>query len=222
MIEGLIGKKVGMTQIFDENGVIAPVTVIQAGPCVVIQKKTQERDGYEAVQMGFVEKAVSKKRTNKAMQGHFEKSGAAPLKVLREFSYKDGENIKEGDQVSVSMFENADKVDIVGISKGKGFAGVMKRHGFSGGRATHGSMFHRAPGSIGAAAYPAKVWKGQKMPGRMGNARIVAKNLKVIKIQEDQNLLVVRGAVPGARGGYLLIKRSRSAGIEQSQAEKNE
>jgi len=215
MIQGLIGKKIGMTQVFEENGHIAPVTVIQAGPCVVVQKKTKERDGYEAVQIGFVEKAVSKKRMTKALLGHFDKKKIAPLKVLREFSLGDEEEIKEGDKISVSIFEGAEKVDIVGISKGKGFAGVMKRWGFSGGRATHGSMFHRAPGSIGASAYPSRVWKGQKMPGRMGNEQVVVKNLQVVRIQEDQNLLVVRGAVPGAKGGYLLIKKSRTGKKQQ-------
>jgi len=208
MVDGLIGKKVGMTQVFDEQGNIAPVTVIQAGPCVVVQKKTKERDGYEAVQIGFVEKAVSKKRLTKQLQGHFKKCDITPLKVLREFPYTDGENIKEGDKISVSIFEGSEMVNITGVSKGKGFAGVIKRWGFSGGRATHGSMFHRAPGSIGAAAYPSRVMKGKKMPGRMGNQRVMVKNLQVIRIDEGQNLLVVRGAVPGPKGSYLLIRKS--------------
>jgi large subunit ribosomal protein L3 len=204
MVEGLIGKKIGMTQIFDPEGNVVPVTVIQAGPCTVVQRKTKARDGYEAVQLGFVEdKAL--KRAPKARVGHFRKSGIPPVRVLREFRFAAQAEIKEGDQVLVSIFKEGEKVHVAGTSKGKGFAGVVKRHHFRGGDAAHGSMFHRAPGSIGASSYPSRVIKGMRMGGHMGHERVTTRGLEVVRTDPEQNLLVVKGAVPGARGGYLLI-----------------
>jgi large subunit ribosomal protein L3 len=210
MVEGLIGRKVGMTQIFRENGVVVPVTVLQAGPCVVVQAKTPEKDGYSAVQLGLVD-AKAAKRANKPVSGHHEKAGVPPTRLRREFKLEAGAEVKPGDPVSVAIFEGVDKVDVIGTSKGKGFQGVMRRHGFSGGRATHGSMFHRAPGSIGQAAFPAKVLRGMRAPGRMGNARVTVKNLTVVRVDAERNLLLVHGAVPGAKGSTLLIRKSRSA-----------
>ena len=210
MIKGIIGKKVGMTQTFEEDGRVSPVTVIEAGPCVVVQKKTADSDGYDAVQIGLVEKR-SRRKTNRAMEGHFKRHGVEPLKHLRELRIEPGaEDIEPGHEVRVDVFKDVEKVDITGTSKGKGFQGVVRRHGFAGGRATHGSMFHRAPGGIGQSADPSRVFPGTQMPGRMGGAKVTVRNLKVVRVIEDQNLLLVRGAVPGARSGYLLIRESRS------------
>jgi large subunit ribosomal protein L3 len=207
MVEGLIGKKIGMTRTFDEKGNSVPVTVIKAGPCTVIQKKSKEKDGYSALQLGFVEEK-GLKRPTKPQLGHFEKTGLPPTKILREFRFDEQGEIKEGDQFFVDIFEVGEKVHIVGTSKGKGFAGVMKRWGFHGGKATHGSMFHRRPGSVGASAYPSRVVKGKKLPGHMGNERVTVQNLTVVQADKDNNLLVVKGAIPGATGGYLLIKKA--------------
>jgi len=206
MIEGLIGKKIGMTQTFDEHGNVIPVTVLTAGPCTVLQKKSREKDGYSAVQVGLMDDKTNKKM-NKPMTGHFNKAGIPPVKTLREFQYAPEVEVKEGDLFYVDIFEAGEKVDVVGLSKGKGFAGVMKRWGFKGGKATHGSMFHRRPGSIGASAYPSRVVKGKKLPGRLGNSRVTVKNLTVVEANREKNLLVVKGAVPGATGGYVLIKK---------------
>ena len=210
MIEGLIGKKIGMTQIFEENGIVRPVTVLEAGPCVVVQRKTAERDGYAAVQIGLVD-AKSAKKANRPLRGHHKKADVPPTRVLREFNVEADAELKPGDAVLVSIFEGVAKVDVIGTSKGKGFQGVIKRHGFSGGKATHGSMHHRAPGSIGQAAYPAKVLRGMRGPGRMGNARVTAKNLTVLRIYAEKNLLLVEGSVPGAPGSTLLIRKSAGA-----------
>jgi large subunit ribosomal protein L3 len=207
MIEGLIGKKVGMTQTFDEEGNVAPITVIKVGPCTVIQKKTKEKDGYSALQLGLVEEKGRKKMT-KPLVGHYEKSGVPPMKILKEFQFAEKGEVKEGDQFFVDIFQIGEKVHVVGVSKGKGFAGVVKRWGFHGGKATHGSMFHRRPGSTGASAYPSRVMKGKKLPGHMGDKRVTVKNLRVIQADKENNLLVVKGAVPGAKGGYLLIKKA--------------
>jgi len=208
MVEGLIGKKIGMSQRFDDDGNAIPVTIIKAGPCTVIQKKTREKDGYAAVQLGFVEeKAV--RRPAKPQVGHFKKSGIPVVRKLQEVGCADAANIKEGDQVLVDIFEIGETVHVVGTSKGKGFAGVVKRHHFAGGDAAHGSMFHRAPGSIGASSFPSRVVKGMRMGGHMGDERVTVRNLRVIEMDKDNNLLVVKGAVPGARGGYLLIKKGR-------------
>ena len=209
MIEGIIGTKVGMTQLFTDEGVV-PVTVIEAGPCVVVQRKTTARDGYEAVQVGLVD-AKAAKRANKPQRGHHAKADVPPTRMRREFRVEEGDEIKAGDPVLVDIFKDVSKVDVIGLSKGKGFQGVMRRHGFGGGRATHGSMFHRAPGSIGQSAWPSKVFKGIRLPGQMGNKRITAKGLRVVRVDEEKNLLLVKGSVPGARGSRLMIRRSLGA-----------
>ncbi len=220
MVEGLIGKKIGMTQQFDDAGNAIPVTLIQAGPCAVIQKKTEEKDGYAAIQMAYLEKKPQRGPVKPA-QGHFSKSGIPPTKVLREFKYDVKSEIKEGDQFSVDIFQTGEKIDVVGISKGKGFAGVIKRWGFHGGKESHGSMFHRRPGSIGCSADPSRVMKGKKLPGHMGSERVTVKNLTVIEADLENNLLVVKGAVPGANGGYLMVKKKNQI-IQSSEEEKKE
>ncbi len=207
MVEGIIGKKIGMTQTFDEQGNVIPVTVIQAGPCAVIQKKSVDRDGYAAVQLGFVESSP-RKRPNQPTLGHFKASEIPPTWILREFRFDGSAEVKPGDQFTVDIFQVGDRLNITGTSKGKGFAGVVKRWGFHGGRKTHGSMFHRAPGSIGASAYPSRVTKGKRMPGHMGSERRTVRNLTVVETDQEQNLLLVKGAVPGAEGGYLIIKKA--------------
>jgi large subunit ribosomal protein L3 len=207
MVEGLIGKKIGMTQSFDEEGKVVPATVIKAGPCTVIQKKTKEKNGYSALQLGLVEERAAKKAT-KPLLGHLKKSKNPPTRFIREFRFHENDEVKEGDQFFVDIFQQGEKVHVVGISKGKGFAGVVKRWGFRGGKSSHGSMFHRAPGSIGASAFPSRVTKGKKLPGHMGQKKVTVRNLTVIRAEKDDNLLVVKGAVPGAEGGYLLIKKT--------------
>ncbi|HEY2380989.1 MAG TPA: 50S ribosomal protein L3 [Terriglobia bacterium] len=207
MINGLLGKKVGMTQLLQADGTVVPVTVIQAGPCVVVQKKTKQKDGYDAVQLGFVE-FIKPKRVNKPMTGHFKKSNVAPARFVRELAVEGDEAANPGDKVMVSIFNPNELVHIIGTSKGRGFAGFVKRHHFRGGRATHGSMFHRAPGSIGSSAYPSRVLKGMRMAGHLGNARITVQNLRVASIDQENNLLFVRGAVPGPAGGYLVVEKS--------------
>src|SRR6202171_4996957 len=206
-IEGIIGKKVGMTQVFAEDGALVPVTVILPGPCLVVQKKTTAKDGYDAVQIGLVEK-FSSRRINGALRGHFEKAGIQPVRTLCEFEYSGEANV--GDRIQVDMFKPGDTIDVVGESKGKGFQGVMKRHHFRGGRATHGSMFHRAPGSIGASAFPSRVMKGMRMAGRMGGDQITVKNLRVTKIDVENNLLYIRGAVPGGRNGLVVVRFAKN------------
>jgi large subunit ribosomal protein L3 len=209
MVNGIIGKKLGMTQIFDADGTSTPVTVIKAGPCVVVQRKTVSTDGYEAVQLGFVDEQ-SPKRINKPMKGHFAKAGIPPTRILREFRLNNGEEAASvGDKVLVDQFSENDIIDVVGTSKGRGFAGFVKRHGFGGGRATHGSMFHRAPGSIGASAYPSRVIKGTRSAGHMGVDRKTIRNLRVVRVNAEENLLLVHGAVPGPTGAYVLIKKKR-------------
>ncbi len=206
MVEGLIGKKIGMTQGFDGEGSVYPVTVIKAGPCTVIQKKTTDKDGYSALQLALVEEKGPRKPKKPAV-GHFKKSGAPVMKVLREVRFSESESIKEGDQILVDIFQPGEKVHVTGTSKGKGFAGVVKRHHFRGGDAAHGSMFHRAPGSIGASSYPSRVVKGMRMGGHMGVDRVTVKNLVVVEADKENNLLLVKGAIPGAGGGYLLIRK---------------
>ena len=207
MISGLIGKKLGMTQLLQADGTTVPVTVIQAGPCVVVQKKTAQKDGYDAVQLGFVE-FVKPKRVNKPMNGHFKKANAAPVRVLREIRLQGEDNPKPGDKVMVDIFAAQELVHVVGTSKGRGFAGFVKRHHFRGGRASHGSMFHRAPGSIGASAFPSRVWKGQRMAGHLGMSRVTVQNLEVERVDQEKNLLYLRGAVPGPEGGYIVVEKS--------------
>jgi large subunit ribosomal protein L3 len=207
MIDGILGRKIGMTQLFDPDGTVTPGTVIKAGPCVVIQKKTAAQDGYDAVQLGLVE-FVNEKRVNKAMKGHFKKGGVPPVKFIRELRLRgSAESTTVGTKVLVSLFSPSDIVDVLGISKGKGFAGFVKRHHFGGGAATHGSMFHRAPGSIGSSAYPSRVFRGMRAAGHMGQERVTMRNLEVIEVDADNHLLVVKGSVPGAKGGYLLIRK---------------
>jgi large subunit ribosomal protein L3 len=209
MVNGIIGKKLGMTQIFAPDGTMTPVTVIKAGPCVVVQLKTVSTDGYEAVQLGLVEERAPK-RINKPMKGHFEKAGIPPTRILREFRLVDGAvGINVGDKVLVDQFSENDVVDVVGTSKGRGFAGFVKRHGFAGGRASHGSMFHRAPGSIGASAFPSRVIKGTRMAGHMGVERNTIKNLRIIKVNTEENILLVKGSVPGPNGAYVLIRKKQ-------------
>lgn len=205
MVEGLIGKKIGMTQTFDESGNVHPATVIQVEPCTVIQKKTPEKDGYSAVQLGLLDEREN--RANKPIAGHLKKAEVPGVKILREFRFVDSGDVQEGTRFFVDIFSAGEKVDVTGLSKGKGFAGVIKRWGFSGGKATHGSMFHRAAGSIGQSAWPSRVIKGKRMPGHMGNSRVTVKNLQVLEADKEKSLLVLRGAVPGANGGYLLIRK---------------
>ena len=207
MVNGIIGKKLGMTQIFAADGTVTPVTIVKAGPCVVVQRKTAAgKDGYEAVQLGFVDDKALKK-VNKPMKGHFDKAGIPPTRILKEIRLQAGDEANVGDKILVDQFAENDLIEVIGTSKGCGFAGVMKRHGFSGGRATHGSMFHRAPGSIGASAYPSRVIKGTRMPGHMGNERKTVKNLKIVRINAEENLLMIRGALPGPTGSFVLIKK---------------
>jgi large subunit ribosomal protein L3 len=206
-VDGILGKKLGMTQIYNDDGTAVPVTVVQAGPCLVVQRKTAGTDGYEAVQIGLVDDKPAK--ANGPRGGHFEKAGVAPMRHLAELPVAAEDESKAGDQVKASVFAADDYVDVAGTSKGKGFQGVIKRHGFGGGRATHGSMFHRAPGSIGQSAFPSRVFPGTRLPGRMGGERVTVKNLRVVKVDEENNLLYLRGAVPGSNGGYLTIQRAK-------------
>ncbi len=206
-MKGILGKKVGMTQIFDERGNVIPVTVIEAGPCFVTQVKTKERDGYQAIQLGFEE--VKPKRLTKAQLGHLQKRGLPPLRHLREIRVDDVSGYEEGQKIRVSIFDVGDLVDVTGISKGRGFAGVVKRHGFKGGPKTHGqSDRHRAPGSIGQTTTPGRVYKGKRMAGHMGNERVTVQNLRVVLVDPERNLLAVKGAVPGARNSLLIIKEA--------------
>ncbi len=200
---GILGRKLGMTQIFDEKGNVIPVTVVEAGPCQVVQVKTVENDGYEAVQIGFDE-IKKEKKVNKPMKGHFKRAGTPPYRVLKEFPMKE---LKVGDVITVERFQKGDKVHVSGISKGKGFQGVMKRHGYGGGPGSHGSMFNRAPGSIGASAFPSRVWKNKGMPGHMGNVRVTVRNLTVVDVKPEQNLLLIKGAIPGPSGGYIEVRK---------------
>ena len=204
--QAIIGRKIGMTQVYADDGRAVPVTVIEAGPCVVIQRKSKQKDGYSAIQVGLVERRRTK-RVTKAMKGHFDKAGIPPCRVLREFRVDDGAEVKVGDKVSVDMFAPGDAINVTGISKGKGFQGVVKRHHFRGGAATHGSMFHRAPGSIGASAFPSRVLKGMRGAGHMGQDQVTVRNLKVIRVDAEKNIMLVRGAVPGANDGYVVIRK---------------
>ncbi len=204
MNKAIIGKKLGMTQFFTPEGRLVPVTVIEAGPCKVVQKKTVETDGYEAVQLGFGEK--KEKKVTKPEKGHFDKAGVAATRVLKEFRLANCAELNLGDTVSVEIFAEGDKVDVTGISKGKGYAGTVKRFGTHRGPMAHGSKYHRGPGSMGACSTPSKVMKGKKLPGHMGVDRVTVQNLNVVKVDSERNLLLVKGAVPGARGSIVTVK----------------
>jgi large subunit ribosomal protein L3 len=210
MSPGILGKKIGMSQVFRPDGQAVPVTLLKAGPCMVVQRKTPTTDGYDAVQLGLVE-FIKPKRINKPTAGRLKKAGVDGAKFMREFPLRAGDDdLKAGDQVLVDQFKPKDKVDVIGISKGRGFAGLVKRHHFRGGEATHGSMFHRAPGSIGASAFPSRVMKGMRMGGRMGGDQVTVKNLRVAKIDVENNLLYIRGAVPGGRNGLVVVRFAKN------------
>jgi large subunit ribosomal protein L3 len=212
---GMMARKRGMTQVFGKDGNVIPVTVLEAGPCTVVQVKTQASDGYEAIQIGFEPK---KKNVTKPMVGHFKKANVTPVRVLREVRLKTTEGYQIGQTLTVEQFKPGELVDVSGVTKGKGFQGGVKRHGWSGGDATHGSMFHRAPGSIGASSDPSRVYPGHRLPGRMGGDRRTVAHLEVVRVMPEQNLLLVRGAVPGATGGLLLVRKSVKQSKAQQQA----
>jgi large subunit ribosomal protein L3 len=225
MVTGIIARKLGMTQVFAADGTVSPATLVKAGPCVVLQAKGAQTDGYEAVQLGFVEEKPA--RVNKALGGHYKKAGnVPPTRVRREVKVAAGPGddapLKAGDQVLVGgVFHDGDRIDVIGISRGKGFQGVMKRHNFAGGAATHGSMFHRAPGSIGASSFPSRVVKGMRAAGRMGGDQVTVRNLKIVQVDGENNVMLIRGAVPGAPGTYLIVRKATTAKKEPVvQAEK--
>ncbi len=210
-VNGILGIKLGMAQVFGDDGASIPCTVLQAGPCVVVDRRTKDKHGYDAVQLGLVE-FIKPQRVNKAMTGHFKKAGVAPMRFLGEFRLEESKDeTKAGDRVLVDGFKVGEFVDVAGTSKGRGFAGGVKRWHYAGGDASHGSMFHRAPGGIGASSFPSRVWKNQHFPGHLGNVRKTSKNLKVVKIDADENLLFVRGAVPGPAGGYIYVRKAKNA-----------
>ncbi|MCL6546132.1 MAG: 50S ribosomal protein L3 [Bryobacteraceae bacterium] len=209
MSPGILGKKIGMTQVFRADGQVVPVTLLKAGPCVVVQRKSPAKDGYNAVQLGLLE-FVKPRRINRPLAGHLKKAGVEGVKFLKELRLRPGDDdLKTGDRVLVDQFKPSDKVDVIGISKGRGFAGLVKRHHFRGGDATHGSMFHRAPGSIGASSFPSRVFPGMRMAGHMGAERVTVRNLEVVDVDVEENLLVVKGAVPGPNGGYVVVRRAK-------------
>jgi large subunit ribosomal protein L3 len=209
MSPGILGKKIGMTQIFRPDGQVVPVTLLKTGPCMVVQRKTPATDGYDAVQLGLLE-FVKPARINKPSTGHLKKAGVEGAKFIREFKLNGGNgDLKAGDKVLVDQFKPKDMVDVVGISKGRGFAGVVKRHHFRGGEGSHGSMFHRAPGSIGASSFPSRVVPGMRMGGHMGHAQVTVRNLEVIDVDTEDNVLAVKGAVPGPNGGYVVVRRAK-------------
>lgn len=207
MTNGLLGKKLGMTQVFDEDGRLIPVTVIEAGPCRVSQVKTKERDGYESVQLAFGE--TKERKIGKAVTGHLKKAQAPASRWIKEF--KKLNDVQVGQTVKADVFQKGEWVDVEGVSKGKGFQGVMKRHNYRGGPETHGHMFHRAPGSIGSSSFPSRVWRGKSLPGHMGSVKVTVQRLQVVEARPDENLLFVSGAVPGARGGLLVVRKSKKA-----------
>jgi len=206
MAKGLLGKKLGMTQVFDDEGRLIPVTVIQAGPCVVVERRLPSKHGYSAIQLGF--EAVKENKVNRPTLGHFRKAGVAPMRYLREFRVENPEEYEPGQVIDVSIFQEKERVDVTGISKGKGFQGAIKRHGFRRGPMSHGSKYHRAPGSLSASADPSRVFKGRKLPGHMGHRRVTVRGLEVVRVDPDRNLLLVKGAVPGPRGSLVSIKAS--------------
>lgn len=205
-MKAILGKKIGMTQVFTENGNVVPVTVVEAGPLSVVQKKTEDKDGYNAIQVGF--KSEKENRVNKPKKGHFEKAGVEYKKYLREFRTDDVDQYEVGQEIKADVFAEGDKVDITGVSKGKGFQGAIKRHNQHRGPMTHGSHYHRSPGSMGAASDPSRVFKGKKLPGHMGHEKVTVVNLEVVKVDTEKNLLLIKGAVPGPKGGFLTVKES--------------
>ena len=210
MVTGIIGRKVGMTQLFDKDGTVQPATVLKAGPCVVVQAKSAQSDGYQAVQLGLVEEFPAK--VGRPLAGHYKKASVPPTRVRREVKIEaGGEALKSGDPVLVSIFSLGERVDVIGAGRGKGFQGVVKRHHFAGGAATHGSMFHRAPGSSGASSFPSRVIKGMRAAGRMGGGRVTIRNLKVLKVDPDNHLLIVEGGIPGAPTGYVIVRKATTA-----------
>ncbi len=209
MSPGILGKKIGMTQVFGPDGEVIPVTMLKAGPCVVVQRRNPQSDGYDAVQLGLME-YIKPSRINRPANGHLKKANADGVRYLRELRLRPGDDdLKTGDKVLVNEFKPRDKVDIVGVSKGRGFAGVVKRHHFRGSDATHGSMFHRAPGSIGASSFPSRVFPGMRMAGHMGVQRVTVRNLEVVEVDEEDNVMMVKGAVPGPNGGYVVVRRAK-------------
>jgi large subunit ribosomal protein L3 len=209
MSPGILGKKIGMTQVFGPEGKVIPVTMLKAGPCVVVERRNPASNGYDAVQLGLME-YVKPSRINRPANGHLKKAGADGVRYLRELKMRPGDDdLKTGDKVLVNEFKPRDKVDIVGISKGRGFAGLVKRHHFRGGDATHGSMFHRRAGSIGASSYPSRVYPGMRMAGHMGVQRVTVRNLEVVEVDEEDNVMMVKGAVPGPNGGYVVVRRAK-------------
>ncbi len=207
MSPGILGKKIGMTQVFNADGQVVPVTLVKAGPCVVTQRKTPAIDGYDAVQLGLVEFA---KKQNQPAAGHLKKSGAEGVRFLREFHLGQGTgDLKQGDRVLAEEFKPKDVVDVIGTSKGRGFAGLVKRHHFRGGPATHGSMFHRAAGSIGASSFPSRVFPGMKMAGQMGTEQVTVRNLEIVSVDTEDNVIAVKGAIPGPNGGYVMVRRAK-------------
>jgi large subunit ribosomal protein L3 len=209
MKKAIIGRKIGMTQVFGENGVAIPVTVVEAGPCVVVQKKTMETDGYEAVQLAFGE--VKERRMTKPLKGHYDKNGVEYKKVIKEFKLDDYASLNTGDTITAEVFEAGERVDVSGKSKGKGFQGVIKRHNQSRGPMGHGSKYHRRPGSMGASSYPSRVFKGKKLPGQMGNKNVTALNLEVVQVMAEDNVILIKGAVPGIKGSLITIETSVKA-----------
>ncbi|MGH9633085.1 MAG: 50S ribosomal protein L3 [Bryobacteraceae bacterium] len=209
MSPGILGKKIGMTQVFRPDGQVVPVTLLKAGPCVVTQRKTPATDGYDAVQLGLMEFAKAK-RTAKPIAGHLKKANGEGARFMREFRLRQGDgDLKTGDRVLIDEFKPAQKVDVIGTSKGRGFAGFVKRHNFRGGDATHGSMFHRAPGSIGASSFPSRVFPGMLGAGHMGTAQVTVRNLEIVEVDAEDNVLMVKGAVPGPNGAYVVVRRAR-------------
>ncbi|MBC7924652.1 MAG: 50S ribosomal protein L3 [Bryobacteraceae bacterium] len=209
MSPGILGKKIGMTQVFRPDGQVVPVTVLKAGPCVVTQRKTPTRDGYDAIQVGLVE-YVKPQRLNKPLTGHLKKAGVDGAKFLSEFKLRQGDaDFKAGDRILADEFKPNDKVDVTGVSKGRGFAGVVKRHHFRGGEGSHGSMFHRAPGSIGASSFPSRVFPGMRAAGHMGTDQVTVRNLEVVQVDADENTIMIKGAVPGPNGAYVMVRRAK-------------
>ena len=205
-MNALLGKKIGMTRVFDAEGRQVPVTVLAAGPCVVVQRRTVERDGYAAAQLGFVERRGS--NLGKALAGHFKKANVSPRRWVREVPLAEGEEVKEGDEVTVKVFDGATHVDVIGVTKGRGFQGVIKRHGFSGQPAAHGHTMHRRPGSVGMREHPGRLLKNKRLPGHMGHVQVTTQNLEVIQVRPDDHVLLVRGSVPGPVGGFVEIRRA--------------